>query len=63
MTHKQLQQLDHRLDQWRAQHTDAASLRAAYRQRVLQFTLNSMALENEPVNPERLAILLCQPVR
>jgi hypothetical protein len=63
MNLKQLQQLDQRLNHWRANHTEAESVRAAYRQQVLKFTLSSMALENEPVNPERLAKLLCQPVR
>ena len=63
MTSKQLQQLDQRLSQWRAQHADAASVRAAYRQQVVKFTLSSMALENEPVNPQRLAQLLNQPAR
>lgn len=33
------------------------------RQQVLNFTLSSMALENEPVNPQRLAQLLNQPAR
>lgn len=63
MLPKQLRQLDQHLSQWRASHADAESLRAAYRQQVLKFTLSSMALENEPVNPDRLAMLLCQPVR
>ncbi len=63
MNPKQLQQLDRHLKQWRASHADAESVRAAYRQQVLKFTLSSMALENEPVNPERLAKLLCQPAR
>jgi len=63
MNPKQLQQLDQHLKQWRATHADADSVRTAYRQQVLKFTLSSMALENEPVNPERLAELLCQPVR
>lgn len=63
MNPKQLQQLDHRLNQWRANHADAESVRVAYRQQVLKFTLSSMALENEPVNPERLAKLLGQPAR
>ena len=63
MTSKQLQQLDQRLNQWRAQHADAASVRAAYRRQVLKFTLSSMALENEPVNPQRLVQLLKQPAR
>ena len=59
MSPKQLQQLDQQLKQWRANHADVESVRAAYRQQVLKFTLSSMALENEPVNPERLAKLLC----
>jgi hypothetical protein len=63
MTPKQLQQLDQRLNNWRASHADTESVRAAYRQQVLKFTLSSMALENEPVNPQRLAALLCQPAR
>jgi hypothetical protein len=63
MTLAQLQQLDQRLNQWRASHARAESLRAAYRHRVLKFTLSSMALENEPVNPERLAKLLDRPAR
>lgn len=63
MNPMQLQQIDQRLNQWRASHAGAESVRAAYRQQVLKFTLSSMALENEPVNPERLAMLLCQPAR
>ena len=63
MTPAQLQQLDQRLNQWRTSHPDGESLRAVYRQRVLKFTLSSMALENEPVNPERLAKLVNQLAR
>lgn len=63
MTPQQLQQLDLRLNQWRTNHADTRDMRAAYRQQVLKFTLSSMALENEPVNPQRLAALLCQPAR
>jgi hypothetical protein len=57
MNPRQIQQLDQRLIQWRARHADAASLRAAYRAKVLDFTLNSMALENEPVDRERVQAL------
>ena len=57
MNSRQLQQLDQRLSQWRARHADAASLRAAYRAKVLDFTLNSMALENELVDRERVQAL------
>ncbi len=63
MNSQQLQQLDQHLNQWRANHADAESRRVAYRQQVQKFTLSSMALENEPVSPERLAALLCQPVQ
>ncbi len=63
MTPRQLQQLDQRLSQWRARHADAASLRAAYREKVLDFTLNSMALENESVDRQRVQALRTRPVR
>lgn len=63
MNASQLKKLDQHLSQWRAHHTDAASLRAAYRDKVLEFTLNSMALENEPVDPQRLKARLTRPAR
>lgn len=63
MTLQQRQQLEQRLKHWRETHRDAASLRAAYRQQVLDLTLNSMALEREPVDAERLKQLLTPPNR
>lgn len=63
MTTQQLKRLDRHLKQWRAAHPDAASLRAAYRQRLESFALNSMALEREPVDPARLHTLLTRPGR
>lgn len=63
MTQQQRQQLDQRLKAWREQHPDSASLRAAYRQQILNLTLNSMALEREPVDAARLQHLLAQPAR
>ena len=63
MTSSQLQQLDRRLSQWRARHADAASLRDAYRRKVLDFTLNSMALENEPVDRKRVQALRARSSR
>ena len=63
MTPRQLQRIEQHLSQWRARHTDAASLRAAYQGKVLEFTLNSMALENEPVDPQRLKARLTRPAR
>jgi hypothetical protein len=56
MTPQQIQQLAQRPQEWGTRHADAdaETLRAAYRRKVLAFTLNSMALENEPVNAERL---------
>jgi hypothetical protein len=61
MTPQQIQQAEQRLMQWRTSHSDPDSRREAYRREILTFTLNSMAMENEPVNPERLAQLLKQP--
>lgn len=61
MTLQQRQQLEQRLKQWRMTHPDAASLRAAYRLRVVDLTLNSMALERELVDAARLKQLLTQP--
>ncbi len=63
MTPGQLQQLDQRLSEWRADHADAASLRAAYREKVLDLTMNSMALAGEPVDRNRLQALLARPNR
>jgi hypothetical protein len=60
MTTQQIQQTEQRLMQWRASHQNPESVREAYRREILAFTLNSMALENEPVDPERLASLLQQ---
>lgn len=61
MTPSQLKQLDRRLKEWRARHPDAASRRAAYREKVLEFTVNSMALENEPVDRARVQALRTRP--
>ncbi len=63
MTQQQRQQLEHRLKVWREQHADITSLRTAYRQQILNLTLNSMALEREPVDATRLQRLLTQPAR
>lgn len=54
MSPRKIQLLNQQLKAWRAKHQDAASLRAAYRAKVVEFTLNSMALENEPVDRQRL---------
>ena len=63
MNPNDLKRLQVRLQKWRARHADVESLRAAYQRQVLKFTVSSMALENEPVSPERLMELLRQPVR
>ncbi|MCX8086445.1 MAG: hypothetical protein N3C63_06010 [Rhodocyclaceae bacterium] len=63
MTLQQRQRLEQRLRIWREAHPDAASLRAAYRQRVLSLTIESMALERQPVDAIRLAQLLTRPSR
>jgi hypothetical protein len=56
----QRQQLEQRLAIWRAEHPDVESRRKAYRQQVPTFTLNSMALEGNAVDRERLLVLLNQ---
>ncbi len=61
MTPQQNQQLEQRLMTWRTEHPDADSRRAAYRRKVLEFTLHSMALEGELVDREGLCELLNQP--
>jgi Zn-dependent protease with chaperone function len=63
MAPREIKQLDKHLSQWRARHADAASLRAAYRAKVMEFTLNSMALENEPVDRARVQALRTRPAR
>lgn len=63
MTTRELQRLDRQLNDWRAAHPDAASRRAAYRAKLERFALNSMALEQEPVDPARLRALLTRPAR
>jgi hypothetical protein len=63
MSPSQLQRLEQYLSQWRARHADAASLRDAYRAKVMEFTLNSMALENEPVDRSRVQALRTRPGR
>lgn len=63
MTPKQLDNLNQRLKAWRAAHSDVASLRAAYRARVLDFALNSMALEGDLVDREQVRALLKRPIR
>ncbi len=63
MTSRQIQQLNQQLMAWRAKHQDSASLRAAYLAKVVEFTLNSMALEDEPVDRQRLQERLTRPSR
>ena len=63
MTQQERHPLEQRLTIWREQHPDAASLLAAYRLQILDLTLNSMALEREPVDVARLKSLLTQHAR
>lgn len=60
LTPQQLQQVEQDLRQWRLLHPDIESRRAAYRRHIVDFTLNSMALEREPVDKQRLCALLNQ---
>ena len=63
MSPSRLQQINQKLHQWRVQHPDAASRRVAWQAKVLDFTLNSMALENEPVDRARVQALMTRPAR
>ena len=63
MTQQQSKQLQNRLQVWREQHPDTASRQQAYRQQIINLTLNSMAIEQEPVAPALLAQLLAKTPR
>ena len=63
MNPKELKNLQGRFDEWQARHADVESLRAAYRRRLLDLTLHSMAFAHEPVNPERLKEALARRVQ
>lgn len=63
MTPERLQHLERQLKTWREKHPDLASCRAAYRRRMVEFTLNSMAMEGERVEPVRLMAMLRTPAR
>jgi hypothetical protein len=60
MTPEQIQLAEQRLAAWRAKHPNPDSIRETYRREILAFTLNSMAMENDPVDPQRLEQLLRQ---
>lgn len=47
-----------RVKRWRKQHDTPAKLAAAHRRVVLSRVVESMAFENEPVNMDRLRVLL-----
>lgn len=61
MTPQQLENLERQLKAWREAHQGVDTLRAAYRQKVLAFTLSTMAMEREPVEMKRLQSLLRRP--
>jgi len=60
MSPSELQHLQTRIAQWQSRHRDVERLRAAYRRRLINLTLHSMAFEREPVDSERLKQLLSQ---
>jgi hypothetical protein len=61
MTPQQLENLERQLQTWREAHRGVDTLRAAYRQKILAFTLSTMAMEREPVEMTRLQSLLSRP--
>jgi hypothetical protein len=53
-----LTQANAKLHRWRQQHADPATSQALYRDRVLEWVVESMKFENEPVTMARLQELL-----
>ncbi|NOT94676.1 MAG: hypothetical protein HOP00_00005 [Nitrospira sp.] len=53
-----LPQANAKLCRWRQQHADLATRQALYRGRVLEWVVESMKFENEPVTMARLQELL-----
>jgi hypothetical protein len=60
MTKARLQKTKRGIARWRKAHADPDAVRAAYQARVLDWVVQSMAFENEPVSMERLKELLEQ---
>lgn len=53
-----LTQANANLHRWRQEHADLATRQALYRDRVLEWVVESMRFENEPVTMARLQELL-----
>ena len=53
-----MKKLDAKLRQWQKQHADPAKRAALYRRKILDWVVQSMEFENEPVSMARLKSLL-----
>ncbi len=54
MTKKEIEKAQELLEKWQQDHADVESLRAAYRAKVLDWVVKSMAFEGDHVNLEML---------
>jgi len=53
-----LKRADAKLRQWRKRYADPAKRATLYRKKILDWVVQSMAFENEPVSMDRLKTLL-----
>jgi hypothetical protein len=56
--HLNIKKLDAKLRQWQRLHADPAKRATLYRRKILDWVVQSMAFENEPVSMARLKVLL-----
>ena len=58
MTKQELKRLQQVLTSWQKKHSDIKALRKAYQGKILDLVVKSMEFEKEPVDIDRLKILL-----
>jgi hypothetical protein len=56
--HLDIEKVDARLRRWQRLHADPAKRATLYRRKILEWAVQSMAFENEPVSMARLKALL-----
>ncbi len=58
MTKRQISSIQKGLAKWQERHANINSLRKAYREKILKWVADSMEFEKEPVDINRLKVLL-----
>jgi len=56
--HRDMKELDAKLHRWQKKHADPAKRAMLYRRKILDWVVQSMAFESEPVSMARLKTLL-----